>query len=721
MKPGQKIIRLLLPFLILAGILGFLFQETLLPPPGKYIYGSDINDQFYFWKSYYADSIKNGTVPFWNPYNFSGTPFLAHPSVAAFYPFNLIFLIMPLSYAFAVFLYLHLLIGGWGMYLLLKRNTDTVSSLTGSVIFSLSGMMALRIYAGHVDIISTVVWIPWFFSYIMKYLTEKSKSVFVKSILFLALMILAGYQAVVIFTIELISIFILVNTILMHNRQGMIKIIFEKFIKLILICVTAYGLASVQVLPTLEFVSRSIRALGLSYEAASKGSYQWDTFRLFLDPFAYGNPLWHKYSYHGPGPNYHELAYFSGAIPVIIISVYLLWHIIGIIKKRKIDPIVTGLIIPLIFFLLLSLGKNFPLHSFFYQIFPPYRLFRFPSQHLIIAVFLIALISGLIISRIKNVWFRLIILIMITIELVRFDRLFIQLSDLPTLQFDSRLTDLAKRGEISGWLLPYFYVVSPVRSAMDFESTSYFQILSTSGYNPLILNNYYRFIDLLNKVSGSSVPYFNVEIPLPDLKSPLIDYLNVDLLLADTRDTFITGKIPDRFELIEKTSKYSLYKNKKSAPPFFSVSHAISYQSRDDAETDILNGKSDLRKTVILELENKDVLRRWNINCSEKSRSDVKIVNYTPNRVILSVNADCNGILSSSEIYYPGWKAEIDGKKTDILLANTAFRAIYLPSGNHKVIFYYQPDIYYLGGLISIFTLICLAFYYYKRNNKNRT
>ena len=58
--------------LVVLGIL--LFGEVLFS--GKTLYGSDFVFQFYPWKKYIYDSLKSrGSLPFWNPYLFSGVPF----------------------------------------------------------------------------------------------------------------------------------------------------------------------------------------------------------------------------------------------------------------------------------------------------------------------------------------------------------------------------------------------------------------------------------------------------------------------------------------------------------------------------------------------------------------------------------------------------------------------------------------------------------------------
>ncbi len=59
---------------------------------GKTIY---FGDNYYLMlpqKIFLVEQLKQGVVPFWNPYNFSGVPFLADINHAPFYPSTLLFL-----------------------------------------------------------------------------------------------------------------------------------------------------------------------------------------------------------------------------------------------------------------------------------------------------------------------------------------------------------------------------------------------------------------------------------------------------------------------------------------------------------------------------------------------------------------------------------------------------------------------------------------------------
>ena len=95
--------------------------------------------QFYPWRHYAAQSVRAGTVPLWNPYQFCGTPFVANSQSAVFYPLNLLFYLLPTARAFALSAVVHLTLCGWFMYLFLRRlGCRDVSALLGGVIYAYS-------------------------------------------------------------------------------------------------------------------------------------------------------------------------------------------------------------------------------------------------------------------------------------------------------------------------------------------------------------------------------------------------------------------------------------------------------------------------------------------------------------------------------------------------------------------------------------------------------
>lgn len=61
-------------------------------------------------------------------------------------------------------------------------------------------------------------------------------------------------------------------------------------------------------------------------------------------------------------------------------------------------------------------------------------------------------------------------------------------------------------------------------------------------------------------------------------------------------------------------------------------------------------------------------------------------------------------ILVLSEVYYPDWKATVDGEPADVLQANHILRALALPAGEHEIVFRYDTSLLKRGLTISVST-----------------
>jgi hypothetical protein len=62
-----------------------------------------------------------------------------------------------------------------------------------------------------------------------------------------------------------------------------------------------------------------------------------------------------------------------------------------------------------------------------------------------------------------------------------------------------------------------------------------------------------------------------------------------------------------------------------------------------------------------------------------------------------------------SEIYYDrGWNAYIDNKPAPIIKTNYALRGLFIPAGNHEIVFKFEPESYKIGNLISLISTILI-------------
>jgi uncharacterized membrane protein YfhO len=91
---------------------------------------------------------------------------------------------------------------------------------------------------------------------------------------------------------------------------------------------------------------------------------------------------------------------------------------------------------------------------------------------------------------------------------------------------------------------------------------------------------------------------------------------------------------------------------------------------------------------------------------SDSLNGSVEITDYNSNNIKCSVNAAKAGILCFSEMWYPAWKAYIDGQPTKILRVNYCFRGVEVPAGNHIVEMKYESEAFHKGWMISLVTLV---------------
>jgi hypothetical protein len=76
----------------------------------------------------------------------------------------------------------------------------------------------------------------------------------------------------------------------------------------------------------------------------------------------------------------------------------------------------------------------------------------------------------------------------------------------------------------------------------------------------------------------------------------------------------------------------------------------------------------------------------------------------------LRIDAEAEGdaLLVINDAYWPGWQAEIDGRRVDVLPADVLVRAVAWPAGRHRLEMRYAPPEVELGVAVSSIGLACL-------------
>jgi hypothetical protein len=79
-----------------------------------------------------------------------------------------------------------------------------------------------------------------------------------------------------------------------------------------------------------------------------------------------------------------------------------------------------------------------------------------------------------------------------------------------------------------------------------------------------------------------------------------------------------------------------------------------------------------------------------------------------PEQVVAELTTNSTGLLVLTDLFYPGWIAEEEGRRLEILRADGFFRAVALSAGSHRVTFRYRPLSFSIGAGASVVTLLTM-------------
>jgi hypothetical protein len=105
------------------------------------------------------------TIPLWSPAILSGYPLAADPLSGLWYPPGWLALLLPLPFGFNLLVALHLVLGGAGMYSLLRQQgLGHPAALLGGLAFEFMPKLFAHYGAGHLTLLYAVPWTPWLLS-----------------------------------------------------------------------------------------------------------------------------------------------------------------------------------------------------------------------------------------------------------------------------------------------------------------------------------------------------------------------------------------------------------------------------------------------------------------------------------------------------------------------------------------------------------------------------
>ncbi len=756
-------------------LITLIFFYKILIHPTQIIYPSlDMN--FYLSsKNLFQETFRNlGDIPLWNPYSFGGTPFVGNLESAMFYPFNLLFLIFPTMQLFGFMFILDIfLIGIFTYFFAREISLSKFSSLLSSIVMMFNGTTLLKILPGHIFILDGIVWLPLLLLFYERGIkTRKTIYSFLSGIT-IALMILAGNPQIALYGLFAAFLFLafrLINDPKIRKKQ----VNFKNFVMLLIFPILiGLSLSAIQLLPSVEFSKLSIRSNGLSYSFASDFSLHPYQFITLLLPHFFGSPLV-KDTYWGINGNFWELCGYVGILPIILAIISLFYkknkyvifffflallsllfstgrfgflyeafykYIPGfnlfraparflylyafsvsilagigsniflenkLIKKNKIilkkSLVLLSLttILSIVSLMIFSAQKqninNFILHKGYALGNNLLQIDYLILKDLIIFTLIILSSTILMFLKVKNVlkisFLKYLLIFIIMADLWLFSAKFYTTKNINSVVQNNNITEILSKDK------GYYRVFDFDGKMIDILSLNHIQ--SLTGFAALYLRNYRDFLWL----SGG-----HLDTPYESFFSfNNINNLNI-LRLLNTKYIISQKSLSESNKDLQKIGK-NVYEVKETFPRAYVVPNALVIKDKNKFLETINDKSFDFRENVILEKYPDNPIR------NSSSYKSVQLIKYQPNEIKLKANLDNPGFLVLSEVWYPGWKAYVNGKQTEIYKADYILRSIYLNNGLNNITFLYDPLSYKIGKFISLISLTIIFTFMYSHYKK---
>ena len=306
---------------------GIPFKNFLITDPVR---------QQYVWRQLSIDLLKQGQLPLWNPYQFSGTPLLASFQSAPFYPLNVLFFILPFNLSWGILVALQPFLAGIFLYAYLRHlKIGQWGSLFAGLIFSFSGFSIAWLEWN--TVLHTTLWLPLILLSIdkifsiflnsenlkLKNQNEKSKSKIKNLLLWSSIFVISMVSSFFAGHLQIFFYLLIFSVIYLFIRWWQLgKMI--KTLVLFAICYLLFTIiTSIQWLPTLQFINLSARTLDQINWRQPGWFIPWQNLLQFFSPDLFGNPA--TLNYWGEW-NYAEFLGYVGILPLIFAILAIIWR-----------------------------------------------------------------------------------------------------------------------------------------------------------------------------------------------------------------------------------------------------------------------------------------------------------------------------------------------------------------------------------------------------------
>ncbi len=694
----------------------FFFGRLLYPTPQVYLnpeYGaSDISHFNIPVRMEYARALHEGHMPLWSKNMGGGFPLYAESQIGAWYLPNLIvYRLFSFWTAFSLSYVIAWIMGMFGMYAwLYQRTGHRWASVIGGWVYVFSGFFIGHL--NHINMLQTASLIPWvLLTY--EYARQKHMWAWPLTAFLIAQHICAGHLQT---SFIMGCMMLLLECVQSYENNVSLKKLVWHIMRIVLLFICAGCISAIQILPSLELHGLSIRSDVFSLNETIHFSLHPRMFTTLLLPFSQGDLAHGTFTFlkklSTTGAIFWESWMYMGWI-VLVGLVASLRLVLTNDRKRIIGYWLC---------LLLCAGLMTARYSPLYFVFsiPPFNFFTTPARWLV-GFNLCAVLLGVEVLRRSPRYVSYVCAVALCVDVlfvwypygvrIPVDQIAQPPQTLRYIQSDTSLSQAEKRVmSISAGEWSSEFVRNGWKAGKKYPA--FFNEISPNMNLIWGINHEHEYVGRIWTQRKYIFDQYFAGLTIPDTNDPrrivadhLINRASIDYLISTKPLSRL--KTPEVYTYRDKRVPdvtYHVYKNNQSKPRFWLTDQVTDVRSVEDIIDTLTSKESDdgvvfAEKEIFTDHMPKTALV-----------SEVRVQSDTNLSTALRINTNKPAVFVSTDTYYPGWIAYIDGVASPVYPLNIAQRGIVVPAGEHDIRFEYKPESYARGAWISgISLLIILA------------
>lgn len=666
------------------------------------------------WRLLAIKQLKLGQVPFWNQYNFSGTPLLGNWQTAAFHPLNFLFLFLPELEAWSFYIILQPFLAGlFSFYFLKDLIKKSLPAYLGAISWALSIIMINHLELG-IDG-HTILWLPLGLLAINR-INEKP-SILNGLMLSLAVLmaLLGGYPPPAIYSLALIGLYAIFK---------IRPIVSKKLLLIVSFFFLGLLLSLPQTLPALKLI-RTTEDVKSSRIIDSEYFFPIENLVMTFAPDFFGHIVTRNFSspvYYSDSPAIGGAGFVFFSLSLILLffqkkqkrSETVFWWLIAIVPAvfmidncfgrflrdmpinlmTKISPIKMIWLISFSLSVLAAIGMSLMANIFDKKkraiaLFFPFLLilffwflsFKLPINHagvitaqrnLILPslVSLLILFLSLVTFKFKKFWLfvEVVVIMLAGGELIRQGWKYTPFVEASLIFPQTKITKYLQENSYGSRTIITNGELFPVNVNLIYS------IPMIDGYASIRDKRYDYLVKLMDQQIGrvEEITSYPRIVYQPEWGSQVASLLGVKYILS------IYEIDNPRLSLVLREGQTYLYENELVFDKVFFVENYWLEKDLDSIARRMLS--IDLAKEVVIEKDLGD---------QDLGVGTAKIIDYQDNYILIETENEKDGLLVLNDAYDESWQVLVDQHPEILLRADLNLRAVLIPKGSHKVEFKY--------------------------------